>query len=123
MKMLILFFRQPVAFAILSTFLGCVVGDGLVRVKGHVYDQIGKPLKGALVTVERKDSKFTAVSNDDGSFAISKVVAPGRHDYEFGVVVAGTGLTMRKFVPSNQIRATSHCYHKKLLEPARQIVL
>ncbi len=70
------------AFALSMLSTACVfpvVADGVVRATGVVRDALGRPVSGARVYLARYPDASLTRTADDGGFALSRTVAPGRY--------------------------------------------
>lgn len=56
-----------------------VVADGVVRATGVVRDALGRPVSGARVYLARYPDASLTRTSDNGGFALSRTVAPGRY--------------------------------------------
>jgi len=71
--------RLACAMILLSLLVfmsACIMGDGGTSTHGHVLDESGKPIKGALVTLVSRGRKDERTSADDGSYEVGVIHAP-----------------------------------------------
>lgn len=61
---------------IVAACLALSACDGGISAGGHVRDENGKPIKGALVTLISRGTKDERVTRDDGSYDVGVIHAP-----------------------------------------------